>query len=278
MRNPIYMEQHCQNSSSFHEYWEFFRKRRWHLPLFTRFLALELSREFLDVALEQIPLTHIGASSHVYHPWNIMSLKFHVESHIQFRHALSVYLYILKHPLMRIMCSCAREKKQSVIEEIVLDCRRFKSKTSTLSECEYSCVQSFTNGTIGNFTIGSLKTPVNFWGILNREPSKYSTYGIFIGLENDVIWHAGNFAYPLGCLQDWLLRTALICYWYHWQNSERTLHLNNVIRTKRFGAKLLRAENIILIFSPIMAYRFKEDEIKTTTYGRKKHWSYPYNI
>ena len=53
MRNHIYTEQHCQNSSSFDEYLEFFLKRRLHLPLFTRFLALKLSREFPDVALEQ---------------------------------------------------------------------------------------------------------------------------------------------------------------------------------------------------------------------------------
>ena len=43
---------------------------------------------------------------------------------------LSIYLYMLQHPLVRIMCSCVRQKKQSVIEEIVLDCRRTKSKNS----------------------------------------------------------------------------------------------------------------------------------------------------
>ena len=37
---------------------------------------------------------------------------------------LHIYLYILEHPLARIMCSCARQRKQSVIEETVLDFRR----------------------------------------------------------------------------------------------------------------------------------------------------------
>ena len=67
---------------------------------------------------------------------------------------------------------------------------------------------------------------------------------------NDVIWRVGNFAYALGCLQDWLpmaktignhwlaiitndyhwvpvatLRTALVCHCYHWQNSDRTYYI-----------------------------------------------------
>ena len=38
-------------------------------------------------------------------------------------------LFILQHPLARIMCSCStRQKNQSVIGEIVFDCRRIKSK------------------------------------------------------------------------------------------------------------------------------------------------------
>ena len=43
---------------------------------------------------------------------------------------MAFYLYIVQHPLMRIMCSCAPKKKQSATEETVLDCRRIKSKNS----------------------------------------------------------------------------------------------------------------------------------------------------
>ena len=53
MRNHIYMIQNFQNSSSIDENFEFIDKKRLY-PLIC-FVALVQSREFRDVALEQIP-------------------------------------------------------------------------------------------------------------------------------------------------------------------------------------------------------------------------------
>ena len=50
------IEYHCQNSSPFDDYLTPNHKSRWCLPLFSCFQAVELSREFPDIALEQISI------------------------------------------------------------------------------------------------------------------------------------------------------------------------------------------------------------------------------
>ena len=68
MWNGIYIEHHCQSSSSVAEYFKFIDKRRLYLPLFTSFLALKNPSPHMW-HWNKMLFAHFGACFHVYQLW-----------------------------------------------------------------------------------------------------------------------------------------------------------------------------------------------------------------